>query len=210
MSRKGFTLIELLVVISIIGLLSSVVLASLNSARTKGSIAAIKGNLRNMIAAAELSYDSVIPNSYINACTGVLGMTTAIGKIGGVASCYSYDNARWGASAKLNSDTSKNYSVDSSAVVTWDTVDTGGGVAMNWATAVSSCATAGGRLPTIEQLKALSLAYSSVTPQSFQASSYWSGTEDSAISSWAYYVNMITGVVANNNKIVGFYARCVR
>lgn len=39
-NQKGFTLIELLVVISIIGLLSSVVLASLRSARDKGQVAA--------------------------------------------------------------------------------------------------------------------------------------------------------------------------
>ena len=56
--NKGFTLIELLVVIAIIGILSSVVLASLNSARQKGQDAAIKSNLNNMRAQAEMYFDN--------------------------------------------------------------------------------------------------------------------------------------------------------
>jgi len=55
---RGFTLIELLVVIAIIGILASVVLASLNSARDKGSDAAVKGALAQIRAQAELFYDT--------------------------------------------------------------------------------------------------------------------------------------------------------
>ncbi len=58
MKNKGFTLIELLVVIAIIGILSSVVLASLNTARSKGANASVKSNLANMRAEAALWYDN--------------------------------------------------------------------------------------------------------------------------------------------------------
>jgi prepilin-type N-terminal cleavage/methylation domain-containing protein len=56
--NKGFTLIELLVVIAIIGILSAVVLASLNTARTKGQVAAAKATLNNLRTEAALYYDN--------------------------------------------------------------------------------------------------------------------------------------------------------
>ena len=55
--RGGFTLIELLVVIAIIGMLSSIVLASLNSARMKARDAKRVSDLHQMRLALEQYYD---------------------------------------------------------------------------------------------------------------------------------------------------------
>jgi len=57
-TKKGFTLIELLVVIAIIGILASVVLASLQTARNRGADSAVKASLSNARAQAELFYET--------------------------------------------------------------------------------------------------------------------------------------------------------
>jgi type II secretion system protein G len=56
--QKGFTLIELLVVIAVIGILASVVLASLNSARGKGRDAKRLSDLKQVQTALELYYST--------------------------------------------------------------------------------------------------------------------------------------------------------
>jgi len=56
--RHGFTLIELLVVIAIIGVLASVVLASLNTARAKARNTRRISDLRQISLALELYYDT--------------------------------------------------------------------------------------------------------------------------------------------------------
>ena len=104
--NRGFTLIELLVVIAIIGILSSVVLASLNTARGKGSNAAVKANLTGMRAAAELFYDGPGVGTYTGFCaSAATAMAAAASAGGGVAGAATNDcnetSAVWAAYSLL-------------------------------------------------------------------------------------------------------------
>ena len=71
---RGFTLIELLVVIAIIGILSSVVLASLNSARLKARDARRVSDLGQLQLALAVYYDAH-SNTYPNDLTADLAPT---------------------------------------------------------------------------------------------------------------------------------------
>jgi len=126
---KGFTLIELLVVIAIIGVLSSVVLASLNSARGKASNVAIKNNLANVRSQAELYYDSS-PMGYTGVCSDsrVLVAITAANNVSGGTSVCNNSATAWAVSSPLK--------VAEGSLVYW-CVD-GSGVARGHASAIGT------------------------------------------------------------------------
>jgi len=227
-----------------------VVLASLNSARNKGKLAAIKGNLQNMITQMELSYSDNGNYGGINGagtppyrpstiCLGpIAGMARATSNGGAKARCLSTNfsgwsdvNKRWGATALQYTTTApvKAWSASPSGVIAWDAqgVNSSGAfvgtdVTMNWDTAVAACATAGGRLPTVEELKTLGDAQcealgstdctvdSARNPPGFQATFYWSGTGVPSDGSQAYTVYLYRGSMYNYPKANGYYVRCVR
>jgi prepilin-type N-terminal cleavage/methylation domain-containing protein len=142
---RGFTLIELLVVIAIIGILSAVVLASLNTARSKGGDAAIQSNLDTIRTQAELEYSNSSPNQYDSTArttcpTAVVANTmwdtTIINAIkqaqttGGTVSCHTSTGAAgaYAVSSSLITNSGLYYCVDSTGVSTTTGTGLGTGV----------------------------------------------------------------------------------
>lgn len=66
--KKGFTLIELLVVISLIGVLATLVVANMNSARERARDTVRKSDLRNIQTALRLYYND--NNGYPQSSSG--------------------------------------------------------------------------------------------------------------------------------------------
>ncbi|MCF7815732.1 MAG: type II secretion system GspH family protein [Candidatus Pacebacteria bacterium] len=129
--KRGFTLIELLVVIAIIGILASVVLASLNTARDKGADAAVKGALSQMRAQAELFYDtgrtydtmcgdpqvdSILGNAASNSVAGAT-VVSVDGTAGTATTVICHDSpTAYAAAAPLKGTSGSYYCVDSTGV----------------------------------------------------------------------------------------------
>ena len=74
----GFTLIELLMVIAVMGILSAVILATLNTARSKGNDAKVKSQISGARLSAEIYFD----NWGYNYGSAVTGAEAAGGTIG--------------------------------------------------------------------------------------------------------------------------------
>jgi type II secretion system protein G len=96
--QKGFTLIELLVVIAIIGILSAVVLVSLNSARAKSRDARRLSDIRQIMTALEIYYND--NGAYPDAGGGAGGNATgptaaATGPTGSTATEWQDFLAQW-------------------------------------------------------------------------------------------------------------------
>jgi prepilin-type N-terminal cleavage/methylation domain-containing protein len=129
--KRGFTLIELLVVIAIIGILASVVLASLTTARTKGTNAAVQSSVSNVRAQAEIygsrtngsvNYDGWCANATVNQIEADIVAKTTYTPECNQSSAAGATASGWAFQAQLAGGT-EYLCVDSSGISTTTTTD---------------------------------------------------------------------------------------
>src|SRR3989344_3306443 len=122
--QKGFTLIELLVVIAIIGLLASIVLTSLSSARGKGGDAKVQTQVKQLYTLVEKDYAAA--GNYSAAFSGAntlvntgsyAAMQTALGSGNLTAVTSGTPVSAYALYGKLSSDPSLYYCIDSTGSV---------------------------------------------------------------------------------------------
>ena len=125
LSKRGFTLIELLVVIAIIGILTSVALTSLRTAKEKGADAAARASLNNARAQADLYYGEN-GNAYTSVCTaskstsppGILDHLNAADAANGSSAVRCFDESAagvsegWAMEAQLIADPTQYFCTD--------------------------------------------------------------------------------------------------
>lgn len=147
MNRKGFTLIELLIVIAIIGILSSLAIVSLSSARNKAKDAQIKSDLSQFRTFMTVTYpdgefDDAVADANGETVDVVademaqvsppldhpdtsMDYVVIIGDGSGAAAPYNVANRHWAAYAELLDPAGEYFCVDSSGTaVQTDTVPT--------------------------------------------------------------------------------------
>lgn len=209
--RKAFTLIELLVVIAIIGILAGVVIASLNSARTKGRIASIKSNLKNLQTQAIMYHsdtgtfaglcnfsDNSVHSSiqpFLDALVGVAG-TANVRCIVRTSDVPVVSGAHFNPADSLET---KNfgvavlyeniyYVVDNSGVAVVDISNIGSGSV--WSISNNNCSNSNKRLMSIEVLRAIF----SINSTAFPSGWYWSSTM-SVVNNGTYLQNFPNGSI---------------